>query len=203
MFKLYILYSHLLATCTALGVILAIHLHLLGKLARPGLQHASPGRHVERLMMASTGLLIVTGAVLVWLGLRERTGYLLNPTLIAKLLLAALMTANVVLLRRRVLPHLAQPASLLGWRPSQRLALALPVALASSLWLTCAWLGFALALGYGMSVVAALGLAVLLFAGLLGALVWCLEARCQPRLAASTGRQPRLREYDEHEYLAM
>jgi membrane associated rhomboid family serine protease len=203
MFKLYILYSHLLATCTTLGVILAIHLQLLGRLASPGSQHPCVGRHVERLMMASTGLLILTGGALVWLGLRERTGYLLNPTLIAKLLLVALMTANVLLLRRRVLPHLAQPASLLAWRPSQRLAVALPVALASSLWLTCAWLGFALALGQSMSVTAALGLAGLLFAGLLGALVWRLEARCQPRLVASTGRSSRLREYDEHEYLAM
>ena len=143
MFKLFILYSHLLATCTALGVIIATDLQLLGKLTKPGLRIESPGKYVERLIMASLAVLYVTGGFLIWLGLQDRPDYLLNPKLVGKLVLVGVLTANAVVLHHLVFPRLPKMKTLADWSVQDRLSIAMPVALSNSLWMFCAFLGIA------------------------------------------------------------
>lgn len=196
MFKLFILYSHLLATCTALGVIIATDLQLLGKLTRPGLRIESPGKYVERLIMASLGVLYVTGGFLIWLGLQERPDYLLNPKLIGKLLLVGVLTANAVVLHHLVFPRLPNMKNLADWSAQDRLSIALPVALSNSLWMFCAFLGIARPWNYSMPLFSVLGIAAGVFAALFGGVLLMLKFASLPRLA------PAPREYDGHEFLA-
>lgn len=196
MFKLFILYSHLLATCTALGVIIATDLQLLGKLTRPGLRIESPGKYVERLIMASLAVLYVTGGFLIWLGLQERPDYLLNPKLIGKLVLVGVLTANAVVLHHLVFPRLPNMKNLADWSAQDRLSIAMPVALSNSLWMFCAFLGIARPWNFSMPLFSVLGIAAGVFAALLGGMVLMLKFASLPRKA------PAPREYDGHEFLA-
>lgn len=196
MFKLFILYSHLLATCTALGVIIATDLQLLGKLTRPGLRIESPGKYVERLIMASLGVLYVTGGFLIWLGLQERPDYLLNPKLIGKLVLVGVLTANAAVLHQLVFPRLPKMKALANWSAQDRLSIAMPVALSNSLWMFCAFLGIARPWNYSMPLFSVLGIAVGVFAALFGGVLLMLKFASLPRIA------PAPREYDGHEFLA-
>src|SRR5882672_3839453 len=129
MLKLLTLYAHLLATCTALGVIIATDLRLLGKIASPNLHFAPPNKYVERLVAAALLVLYITGGMLVWLGLQERSDYLLNPTLVAKVMFVLLLTANASVLHLYTFPRLARPRPVRSWKLSDRLSVALPVAL--------------------------------------------------------------------------
>ena len=117
MLKLLTLYAHLLATCTALGVIIATDLRLLGKIASPNLHFAPPNKYVERLVAAALLVLYITGGMLVWLGLQERSDYLLNPTLVAKVMFVLLLTANASVLHLYTFPRLARPRI---WPAAQR-----------------------------------------------------------------------------------
>jgi hypothetical protein len=196
MFKLFILYSHLLATCTALGVIIATDLQLLGKLTKPGLRIESPGKYVERLIMASLAALYVTGGFLIWLGLQERADYLLNPKLIGKLVLVGVLTANAVVLHQVVFPRLQKMKALSAWSASDRINIALPVALSNSLWMFCAFLGIARPWNFSMPLFSVLGMAAGVFAAVFCGVVLMLKFASLPRQAQAP------REYDEHEFLA-
>jgi hypothetical protein len=196
MLKLLILYVHLLATCTALGVIIATDLRLLGKLASPDLRIAPPNKYVEQLVAAALATLFATGGALVWLGLQERPDYLLNPKLVAKLVLVALLTANAVVLHRYTFPRLTRQLPVAAWRFADRLEVALPVALSNSLWMFSAFLGIARPWNFSMPLFEVLGIALLVFAAALCGVMLVLS------FASWRGRVTTRREYRTTEFRA-
>lgn len=137
-----VLFAHLLATCTAIGSILASDLHLLSRLRERGPRFAPPNGFVVKLVSFSLLALYASGAALVAWGLQERADYLSNPKLQAKLMLVALLTLNAAVLHRFTFPHLGsrrlKPGSL-----RTILLVALPIACSNALWLMCAFLGIA------------------------------------------------------------
>jgi len=80
-FKLLLLFAHLLGTSLALGAIVATDIRLIGKLADRRVRIAPPNPFVMRLITLALLLLIATGAALVLLGLIDNTAFLGNPKL--------------------------------------------------------------------------------------------------------------------------
>jgi hypothetical protein len=158
MFKLLVVYLHLLATCAAVGLVLAADLKMLGKIGqrlrarRAGgriepLRLAPPGEFVTGMVAVALGVLLVTGVLLVGFALDERADALANGKLQAKMALVVVLTLNAVALHRLTFPRLARSDGLrlrgrseiasMAWR------IALPAATSSGLWATCAFLGVA------------------------------------------------------------
>ena len=180
MIKLLVLYAHLLATCTALGVIIATDLRLLGRIASPNVQIDPPEKYVERLVLGALVVLYATGGVLIWLGLQERPDYLENPKLIGKLMFVGLLTANAFVLHWLTFPLLSPPRPLWSWSVTDRLRVALPVALSNSLWMYCAFLGIARPWNNTVALLdvagVGLGMFIAVFSGALAVMsfaVWC------------------------------
>jgi len=144
MLKLLVVYIHLLATCSALGAILATDLRLLCKLAGYRVRIAPPNGFVTRLVGLSLALLVLTGAALIGLGLMERPDFFTgNPKLQAKVLLVATLAVNAFVLHRFTFPRLARGRRVTLASLPDALSVAVPVALSNCLWLFCAFLGVA------------------------------------------------------------
>jgi hypothetical protein len=190
MLKLILLYTHLLATCTAIGIIIATDLRLVGKIASPGLRIEPPNRYIEVLVAIALLLLYITGLSMIWLGLQERADYLSNPKLIAKILFVLVLTTNAFVLHLYTFPRLAHTRPIESWGLGERAALALPVALSNSLWMYCAFLGIARPWSYTMpfAEVLALGCAVIgaAFLAIMGALTLAARGRAQRRSFEAT-----------------
>jgi hypothetical protein len=136
-------YAHLLATCLALGVIMATDLRLLGKLVGYRCMIRPPRRFETRAVGAALLALCASGAGLVLYGLDQSPDYLDNPKLQAKLALVGLLCANAFVLHRLTFPRLSRVRAVSVWSLRDRFALALPVALSNTLWMYCAFLGVA------------------------------------------------------------
>lgn len=143
MFNLLVLYAHLLATCTALGVIVATDLRVLARVRDIGFRLAPPNPFITRLIGASLLLLCVTGAGLIAIGIGEQPNMLANPKLQAKMALVALLVINAGVLHWETFPWLAlgKRMHLGSWRTC--VGVAAPIALSSSLWFYVAFLGVA------------------------------------------------------------
>jgi hypothetical protein len=158
MLKLIVVYLHLLATCAAVGLVLAADLKMLGKIGqrlrsrRAGgriepLRLAPPGEFVTGVVAVALGVLLVTGVLLVGFALDERADALANGKLLAKMGLVVVLTLNAVALHHVTFPRLARAEGLrlrgraevaaMAWR------IALPVAISTGLWAYCAFLGVA------------------------------------------------------------
>jgi hypothetical protein len=142
-FKLIILFVHLLATCLALGTIMATDIRLLGRLAEARVRMAPPHPFVMRLISLALVVLCVTGACLVWLGWNADPTYLNNPKLHGKLLLVLLLSLNALVLHRITFPGLARARRVARWKWRDFMRVAVPVALSNALWMYCAFLGIA------------------------------------------------------------
>jgi hypothetical protein len=183
MLKLLVVYIHLLATCSALGAILATDLRLLCKLAGYRVRIAPPNGFVTRLVGLSLVLLVLTGAGLIGLGLLERPDYFLgNPKLQAKVLLVATLTVNAFVLHRFTFPRLARGRRVTLASLPDALSVAVPVALSNCLWLFIAFLGIARPWSYVMPLGDVLGIAAALFSfTLIGVLLMlAIAARKHP-----------------------
>lgn len=164
MLQLIVVFIHLLATCVAIGAILAVDLRLLGKLLRRRKGIAAPNAFVTRLVGMSLTVLCVSGAALVWLGLEQNPDYLLNPKLQAKLLLVAVLVLNAGVLHLYTFPHIRRERRVNLLSMSDVLGVALPIALSNSLWLFCAFLGTARAWNFAMPLGQVLAMAAAVFA---------------------------------------
>jgi hypothetical protein len=140
---LLVVYLHLLATCAALGAIMASDLRLLGKAWSSRARLVPPDPFVARLVGVSLVVLCVSGAALLGLGLQANPDYLRNEKVQAKLVLVALLAVNAVVLHGLTFPRLAtgRPLRLAG--VADALVVAVPVALSNGLWFFCAFLGVA------------------------------------------------------------
>jgi hypothetical protein len=184
MLKLLVLYVHLLATCSALGAILATDLRLLSKLYRYKVRIAPPNGFVTRLVALSLLVLCASGAALIALGLQERPDTLANPKLQAKLVLVALLTLNAVVLHRFTFPRLARGRRVTLDSLHDALVVAVPVALSNCLWLFIAFLGIARPWNHVMPMADVLAIAALLFSVTLGAVMLMLVMASRKRPVA-------------------
>jgi hypothetical protein len=180
---LLIVYLHLLATCTALGAIMASDLRLLGRLGDYRARVAPPNAFVAHLVGLSLVLLCATGGALLWLGVQEQPDYLHNPKLQAKLILVALLAINALVLHGYTFPRLAHGKRFRLWTLSDSLGVAVPVALSNCLWLFCAFLGVARRWNDVVPIVEVLGIAAAVFVVTLCVVLLLLAtaARDRPR----------------------
>jgi hypothetical protein len=199
MFKLLILYAHLLATCTALGVIIATDLRFLGKLTSPDLRIAPPNKYVEQLVAAALVVLYATGVILIWFGLQERGDYLVNPILVAKIMLVVLLTLNALVLHRHTFRRLARPRPVSSWSILDRLSIAIPVAMSNALWMFCAFLGIARPWHFTMPLMTVLSIGVLVIVSTVF-VVLAILAFAASRGIAIAGSEYEY-EYEETEFL--
>lgn len=128
MIKLLVLYLHLIATCTAIGSILATDLRVVARLRTPGFRLAPPNRFVTQLVGGSLAVLWLSGACLVAFGLSERPDFLHNPKLQGKLLLVTALTLNAASLHLCVFPNLQRGRRIDLARSRDSLGLAMPIA---------------------------------------------------------------------------
>jgi hypothetical protein len=186
MFKLIVLFAHLLATCLALGSIMATDLRLLGRLAQARVRMAAPSPFVMRLISLALALLYLTGGCLMWLGWRADPASLSNPKLQGKLLLVLLLSMNALVLHRVTFPGLARGRRVARWKCRDFMNVALPVALSNALWMYCAFLGIARPWNHTVSLGFVLGTAAALFGATLAGVCALLAFAAQDR----TGREP-------------
>lgn len=159
MFKLLIVFGHLMAVCLAIGTVLMTDLRLLRRARRPNVVIAPPTRFESRVIVWSLGVMLVTGAVLIGLDWDRNPGPLDNPKLQAKLLLVALLVLNAVVLHRGVFPWLQRHLEVARWSSLQRWGIAFTVGLSNSLWLFCAFLGIARPWNHSMALESVLAIA--------------------------------------------
>lgn len=133
-------YLHLIASCAAIGVILATDLKLFQHLLHP--QNKSLDQlHIAteiRIIVVALLILWLSGSLLVWQGYIEDPEYLLNPKLQAKVLLVGLLTLNAFALHSVSLPRITA----LPDHSDYVLTILFP-AVSNSLWFYCAFLGVA------------------------------------------------------------
>ena len=162
--KLLVLYVHLLATCTAIGSLLATDLQLLARTRGMGLRLSPPNRFVMVLIGASLLVLCATGALLIASGLQQRADTLANPKLQAKLVLVALLLLNAAVLHGHTFGWLSRGKRLETWAPRVMLGVALPIAASHALWLFTAFLGIARPWNFTMPAATVLGIAAVVVA---------------------------------------
>jgi len=186
-FKLLLLFAHLLGTSLALGAIVATDIRLLGKLAIDRVRIAPPNPFVMRLILLALCLLYLTGAALVAIGLADDPAYLHNPKLQAKLILVVMLSANAWFLHRFTFPGLARGRRVARWKWRDFMRVALPVALSNCLWMYCAFLGIARPWNHSASIGFVLGTAAWLFAATLAAVTVMLAIAAQDRTNCEPG----------------
>lgn len=188
MFKLLLLFAHLLGTSLALGAIVATDIRLLRRLADDRVRIAPPNPYVMRLITIALMVLIATGGALIALGIAEDPSYLGgNPKLQGKLVLVALLTINALVLHRYTFPGLARGRRVARWKPRDFLRVAVPVALSNCLWLYCAFLGIARPWSGTVSIDFVLGTALWLFGAALIGVTAVLMIAAQDRTHAEPG----------------
>ena len=186
-FKLLLLFAHLLGTSLALGAIVATDIRLLGKLADERVRIAPPNPFVMRLITLALGVLYATGTALVVLGLIADPDYLANPKLQAKLILVVLLSINALVLHRYTFPGLARGRRVARWKLRDFLRVAVPVSLSNCLWMYCAFLGIARPWNNTVSLGFVLGTAGWLFAAALAGITTLLALAAQDRTDTEPG----------------
>jgi len=187
-FKLLLLFAHLLGTSLALGAIVATDIRLLRRLADDRVRIAPPNPYVMRLITIALVVLVATGSLLIGLGIAEQPDYLsANPKLQAKLALVALLTVNALVLHRYTFPGLARGRRVARWKLRDFLRVAVPVALSNCLWMYCAFLGIARPWNRVVSLEFVLVTALWLFAATLAGVITLLVIAAQDRTDAAPG----------------
>lgn len=186
MFKLIVLFAHLLGTSLALGAIVATDIRLLGKLADARVRIAPPNPFVMRLISVALALLYVTGTGLLWLGWSADPEYLNNPKLQGKLILVLLLSLNALVLHRYTFTGLVNARRVARWKWRDFLRVAVPVALSNALWMYCAFLGIARPWNHTVSLGFVLSTGAWIFALALTGVSVMLLVAAQDR----TGREP-------------
>lgn len=168
MLKTLIVYTHLLATCVAIGTIVVTDLRLMAKALGYRVVIPKPERVETITITLALVVLYLTGAAIVYLGLQANPDYLANQKLQAKLVLVGLLTLNAVVLHQAVFPILGRSRPVSRWRRRDWFTVSLSVSLSNSTWLFCSFLGIAriwngtVSLGFVLTVAAAAWLVVFL-----------------------------------------
>jgi hypothetical protein len=186
-FKLLLLFTHLLGTSLALGAIVATDIRLLRRLADDRVRIAPPNPYVMRLITLAMVVLCTSGAALVGLGMADNPEYLANAKLQGKLVLVAVLALNALVLHHVTFPGLARGRRVARWKLRDFLRVAVPVALSNCLWMYCAFLGIARPWNFNVTLGFVLGTAAWLFAATLAAITAVLVVAAQDRTDAAPG----------------
>lgn len=187
-FKLLLLFAHLLGTSLALGAIVATDIRLLRRLADDRVRIAPPNPFVMRLITLALAVLFVTGAAMIGLGLLDDPAYLSgNPKLQAKLVLVAVLAINALVLHHYTFPGLARGRRVARWKPRDFLRVAVPVSVSNCLWMYVAFLGIARPWSHTVTMEFVFGTALWLLAATLAGVTTILVIAAQDRTHAEPG----------------
>lgn len=187
-FKLIVLFAHLLGTSLALGAIVATDIRLLGRLAQARVRIAPPNPFVMRLITLALVLLYLSGGCLLWLGWITDAAYLSNPKLQGKLILVLLLSLNALVLHHLTFPGLARARRVARWKWRDFTRVAVPVALSNALWMYCAFLGIARPWNHTVSLSFVLGTGAAVFGMALLGVGALLAVAAQDRIGREAGR---------------
>jgi len=143
--RLGMVYTHLIACCVAIGMVLTSDFAMVKELLRGEKSHLQDARHMQSLKRTVSGALQVlwfTGISIIWIDMTEHgLSYLLNPKLQAKVAIVMLLTFNGMLLHSLVLPSLEKAGSLLDLTFNRRMFALFAGALSGVSWFYAAMLG--------------------------------------------------------------
>lgn len=138
-----LVFTHLIATCAAIGTIVITDLRLIARAMGYRVVIPPPERFETRIVAVALSLLYLSGGAIIAMGLQNDPAYLDNPKLQAKLALVAVLTLNAFLLHRLVFPILGRSQPVSHWSRFDWLVVAASVSLSNSVWFYCAFLGVA------------------------------------------------------------
>ncbi len=122
--RLGVVYTHLIACCVAIGLVLTSDFAMIKQLLKGSdsihLEQA-PMETLKRTITLALQMLWFSGVLIVLLDMSAKgLEYLLNPKLQAKVLIVALLTVNGSLLHSVIMPALMRAGSLLQLEPGMR-----------------------------------------------------------------------------------
>lgn len=163
-----VVYTHLLACCVALGMVLVSDFTLLQKLVS-GQDADEDSNHLDtlkRIVSYALAALWISGIMVVGLDmLGKGTEYLLNPKLQAKVLVVTLLTINGFALHAFVMPAIKRAGCILKLPASERDLSILSGTISAVSWLYAAMLGVGRPLSWKYSLVEILAAYPLLILG--------------------------------------
>lgn len=132
-------YIHLIAACSAIGVILISDLKLLKYFFSTESEEKNPDIHLEiKIVIGSLCMLWATGILLVLQGIAANPEYLLNQKLQAKIILVVILTLNAFALHLISLPRIFNLE-----QHAEFAKTVLPASISNSIWFYAAFLGIA------------------------------------------------------------
>jgi uncharacterized membrane protein len=167
--RLTLIYVHLIACCSAIGLILMSDIAMVKQLIGADRHVRTDSKHLNELQTIVSVSLIalwITGAGIVALDASIKGwDYFANPKLQAKVTVVCLLTINGILLHRRVLPLMEKTGSLLNMSLSQCSLALLAGSVSAVSWFYAALLGVGRALSWKYSLTQILAAYPVLIAG--------------------------------------
>lgn len=144
MLKTLIVYTHLIAACLAIGILLLQDLAIAktkGKaLSRKATQDLA---HAADVMFMALIALWISGLALVIIGYLNDANYIYNEKLWAKFSVVAVLTLNGILLHYFSFPRVISAKGIVGQGAFEQIAVVLTGAVSSTSWLFACFLGIA------------------------------------------------------------
>lgn len=181
LFRLSIVYLHLIACCVAIGLVLTSDIAMVTQLIKGNTVEKQEAAHLDSLKKTVSLALValwVTGIAVVWLDVSVKgfAYYFSNPKMQAKLTIVALLTLNGFVLHSAVMPAMKKAGSLLQMPFNQRMLAIFAGAVSAVSWFYAAMLGVGRPLAWKYSLVQLLAaypaLIVSGFAAMVSITVW-------------------------------
>jgi len=158
LFRLSIVYLHLIACCVAIGLVLTSDIAMVNQLIKGGTAKKQETEHLNSLKKTVTLALValwITGIAIVWLDVSVKgfAAYFSNPKMQAKLTIVALLTLNGFVLHNAVMPAMEKAGSLLQMEFNQRMLAIFAGAVSAVSWFYAAMLGVGRPLAWKYSLV--------------------------------------------------
>lgn len=152
-------YLHLIAACSAIGVILISDLKLFAYFFNANPDRVRPDIHLEiKIIIGSLMLLWATGLLLVVQGIAVNPEYLHNQKLQAKIILVVILTINAFALHLVSLPRIFNLD-----QHAEFAKTVLPASISNSIWFYAAFLGVARHWNYSESLAFVLSVWVMIW----------------------------------------
>ncbi|WP_211462950.1 hypothetical protein [Collimonas silvisoli] len=180
LFRLSIVYLHLIACCVAIGLVLTSDIAMVNQLIKGDTAEKQEAAHLNSLKKTVSLALValwITGFAIVWLDVSAKGfTYFANPKMQAKLTIVALLTLNGFVLHSAVMPAMEKAGSLLQMAFNQRMLAIFAGAVSAVSWFYAAMLGVGRPLAWKYSLVQLLAaypaLIVAGFAAMVTLTVW-------------------------------
>ncbi|WP_211443390.1 hypothetical protein [Collimonas humicola] len=158
LFRLSIVYLHLIACCVAIGLVLTSDIAMVKQLINGGTAEKQETEQLNSLKKTVTLALValwITGIAIVWLDVSVKgfAAYFANPKMQAKLTIVALLTLNGFVLHSAVMPAMEKAGSLLQMAFNQRMLAIFAGAVSAVSWFYAAMLGVGRPLAWKYSIV--------------------------------------------------